>query len=170
MSDIQPTVDPVCSVLAALRARGDAIDREAADVIDRLMIEAESWRTAREDLAAANNRMAPALRRALELLRIGVDVGLDGSEKDEANALILAHGNGAPWSRRGRRPPEFGDRLRSIYASADNPQRDGFYVRTVTKNTGRYYELTDKRGAFWLYPVESCVPVRATDSATVQEG
>lgn len=65
MSEIEPTVDPVCSVLAALRARGDAIDREAADVIDRLMIEVESWRTAREDLAAANKRLRETLEVAI---------------------------------------------------------------------------------------------------------
>jgi hypothetical protein len=64
---------------------------------DALRAERDGLLSAREDLAAANNRMAPALRRAVELLRIGIDDGLTGPEKDEANALILEFGYGSSF-------------------------------------------------------------------------
>lgn len=56
--------------------------------------------------------------------------------------------------------PSFGERLRGIYASADNPIRDGFYVKTIHRsgrvNPGKFYQLTDRKGKFWSYPAE-CV-------------
>ena len=57
--------------------------------------------------------------------------------------------------------PVFGDVLRGIWASTINPQRDGYYVKTV-RNTGRvnrgtFYQLTDGKGRTWEYPVESSV-------------
>lgn len=68
--------------------------------------------------------------------------------------------------------PQFGQLMRGVHASPDNPQRDGFYVRTVVRsgrlNPGRFYELTDKRGNFWRYPVGSCVPVRDADTTAAQ--
>jgi hypothetical protein len=70
---------------------------ELLRLLDERTAERDSWRSAREDLASANNRMAPALRRAVELLRIGIDDGLDGREKDEANALILEFGYGSSF-------------------------------------------------------------------------
>lgn len=52
-----------------------------------------------------------------------------------------------------RRKPCFGEWLRGIYASADNPTRDGMYVRTIRLrgkvNKGIFFELTDGKGRFW---------------------
>ena len=66
------------------------------------------------------------------------------------------------WSRRIMSDkPKFGQMMRGTYASADNPQRDGMYVRTILRkgrvNPGKYYELTDGNGHFWNYPIESIV-------------
>lgn len=48
----------------------------------------------------------------------------------------------------------FGEtRLRGIYASKDNPQRDGTYVESVTRQGERCVRLTDGEGAFWEYPL-----------------
>jgi len=59
------------------------------------------------------------------------------------------------------REPVFGDLMRGVHASADNPQRDGYYVRTICRtgrlNPGKFYELTDKRGRFWRYPSKGVV-------------
>lgn len=55
--------------------------------------------------------------------------------------------------------PKFGEWLRGIYASESNPRRDGMYVRTIHRkgrmNPGKFYELTDGNGAFWMYPAQS---------------
>lgn len=57
--------------------------------------------------------------------------------------------------------PEFGERLRGIYAGEKNPHRDGFYVRTIHRtgrlNPGKWYELTDKKGDFWQYEAKSVI-------------
>jgi len=57
------------------------------------------------------------------------------------------------------REPIFGELLRGVYASINNPIREGFYVRTIVRNgrmnSGKFYELTDKKGRFWQYPAES---------------
>lgn len=58
--------------------------------------------------------------------------------------------------------PIFGKTIiRGIYASKDNPQRDGVYVRTLRRhgklNPGIYYEVTDGKGNFWEYPADSCL-------------
>jgi hypothetical protein len=68
---------------------------------------------------------------------------------------------------RTRVTPRFGDRMRGIYASESNPQRDGFYVETIRRrgrlNKGSSYRLTDGNGRFWEYPVDSVVLIaRAT--------
>ena len=59
--------------------------------------------------------------------------------------------------------PKFGEWLRGIYASERNPLRDGMYVRTVRRtgrcNPGKYYELTDGNGKFWMYPATSTIPL-----------
>lgn len=66
-----------------------------------------------------------------------------------------------------KREPKFGDRLRGIYASPNNPQRDGIYVETIHRtgrlNPGKHYRLTNGKGSFWIYPAESVTPI---DEAT----
>lgn len=61
--------------------------------------------------------------------------------------------------------PQFGDLMRGKWASPDNPQRDGFFVRIIRRdlarmNPGVWYELTDKRGSFWQYRAEDCELIR----------
>lgn len=61
--------------------------------------------------------------------------------------------------------PRFGDMLRGIWASEQNPQRDGFYVETTSHRAGRfhtrrYYRCTDGQGNFWEYPPDSTVLLR----------
>lgn len=51
--------------------------------------------------------------------------------------------------------PVFGkSRYFNRWASVNNPQRVGTYVRTVRRtgrlNPGTFYELTDGKGEFWL--------------------
>ena len=47
----------------------------------------------------------------------------------------------------------FGQHVRNNWASADNPERDGFFVRAVRitgrVNRGDYLEFTDKKNNFW---------------------
>lgn len=68
--------------------------------------------------------------------------------------------------------PVFGERLRGIYASIDNPQRDGFYVRTVRRtgfmNPGKFYEITDGKGHFWWYPAEGVRVLDRSSGAAVE--
>lgn len=51
------------------------------------------------------------------------------------------------------RKPKFGDLMRNPWASENNPQRDGYFVRERRQggrfNPGHYYEFTDKCGKFW---------------------
>ena len=70
--------------------------------------------------------------------------------------------------------PKFGEWLRGIYASESNPRRDGMYVRTIHRkgrmNPGKFYELTDGNGAFWMYPAQSVERIAAAlRSAQVPE-
>ena len=64
-----------------------------------------------------------------------------------------------------RRCPKFGEWMRGIYASESNPQRDGMYVETIVRtgrmNKGAFYRLTDGKGNFWEYPVESTIYIDA---------
>lgn len=50
-------------------------------------------------------------------------------------------------------PFEFGDPVRLLSASPDNPRRDCFFVRCEKRlgklNAGRYFQLTDGKGDFW---------------------
>jgi hypothetical protein len=67
--------------------------------------------------------------------------------------------------------PKFGDWMRNTHASADNPIRDGHYVRTITRtgrvmNPGTCYELTDGKGKFWQTSPEFLV---ASPAASEQE-
>lgn len=61
------------------------------------------------------------------------------------------------------REPVFGELMRGTYASENNPERFGYYVRTIYRkgrmNQGKHYELTDKKGKFWEYPVDAVVLV-----------
>lgn len=67
----------------------------------------------------------------------------------------------APVKRRVRREPLFGELVRGVYASENNPQRDGMYVETIVRkgrmNPGKFYRLTDGRGKFWMYWAEDTV-------------
>ena len=70
--------------------------------------------------------------------------------------------------------PKFGEWLRGTYASESNPHRDGMYVRTIHRkgrmNPGKFYELTDGNGAFWMYPAQSVERIAAAlRSAQVPE-
>ncbi len=76
------------------------------------------------------------------------------------------------------RHPKFGDRMRGAYASENNPQRDGYFVREIIRtgrlNPGKCYQFTDGKGAFWTYPAESVNFVAeeaatATDSAYLRK-
>lgn len=53
------------------------------------------------------------------------------------------------------RRPIFGELIRGIWAGKTNPQRDGYYVKTIVRkgrlNPGIWYQLTDKKGRFWQY-------------------
>ena len=64
-----------------------------------------------------------------------------------------------------RPEPKFGEWLRGIHASESNPHRDGMYVRTIHRkgrmNPGKFYELTDGNGAFWMYPAQSVERIAA---------
>lgn len=58
------------------------------------------------------------------------------------------------------RLPKFGEWMRGIHASVENPLRDGMYVRTIVTPSGRMnagtsIELTDGNGKFWRYPAGS---------------
>lgn len=57
--------------------------------------------------------------------------------------------------------PIFGEWFTGVYASDDNPQKHGRYVRTIRRrgrmNPGAFYELTDGHGVFWQYPIDSVV-------------
>jgi len=57
--------------------------------------------------------------------------------------------------------PEFGDRIRNLYASEDNPIRDGYYVNAIRRtgrlNKGVWYRITDGRGRFWEMPRGSAI-------------
>lgn len=58
--------------------------------------------------------------------------------------------------------PNFGKWMRGIHASPDNPHRDGMFVETIRRRSGRmnsgvYYRLTDGKGRFWEYPRASVI-------------
>jgi hypothetical protein len=60
--------------------------------------------------------------------------------------------------------PKVGDTIRGIWAGEKNPQRDGFYVRTVRRerarvNPGVWYELTDGKGNNWQYRASDTVRI-----------
>ena len=71
------------------------------------------------------------------------------------------------------RKPRFGERIRGIYASESNPQRDGMYVRTIRRtgrmNPGTWYELTDGKGNFWQYESKSAVFLDAEGDGGAQD-
>lgn len=56
----------------------------------------------------------------------------------------------------------FGDKVQNIYASNDNPHKNGIFVkqfrRTGKSNPGIISEVTDGRGKFW--EAETCNLIR----------
>ena len=53
--------------------------------------------------------------------------------------------------------PTFGQELINPYASDRNPRKVGYFVKVVYRrkglvNSGKHYQLTDKKGDFWLTP------------------
>lgn len=76
----------------------------------------------------------------------------------------ITHGPDPMTTDRNSGRPKFGDWLRGIHASEDNPQRDGMFVREVVTprgrmNSGTAWELTDGKGDFWRYPPHSVKPL-----------
>lgn len=69
--------------------------------------------------------------------------------------------------------PKLGQWLRGIYASKDNPQRDGMYVETIRRtgrlNPGKFYRITDGKGRFWSYPANSVAAIPAPVAAIKSE-
>lgn len=67
-----------------------------------------------------------------------------------------------------KREPAFGEWMRGIHASVDNPIRDGMYVKTIVRtgrlNPGKFYELTDGKGRFWQFPAEGTVFIAKQES------
>jgi hypothetical protein len=59
-------------------------------------------------------------------------------------------------------------RVRGVYASPNNPQRDGVFVehirRTGRMNPGQYVRLTDGKGRFWMYDIDAVVIWRDGES------
>lgn len=57
--------------------------------------------------------------------------------------------------------PKIGDRIEGVYASADNPQKFGTFIEVIQRtgrlNPGTFYRVTDGKGAFWMYPKDSCI-------------
>lgn len=52
------------------------------------------------------------------------------------------------------RKPVFGDHMRNLWASEQNPSRDAIFVRVIRRtgkvlNSGMWYQMTDGKGKFW---------------------
>lgn len=47
------------------------------------------------------------------------------------------------------RKPMFGDRMRNLWASEQNPTRDGIFVQAIRRNHANLYRMTDGKGKFW---------------------
>lgn len=65
--------------------------------------------------------------------------------------------------------PKFGEWRRGIWASEDNPTRDGMFVRAGRiphgrMNAGLWWEFTDGSGNFWRYPPESVARIEDADT------
>lgn len=59
--------------------------------------------------------------------------------------------------------PAFGAAVENLMAGVDNPQRVGYFVRRVDRrgrrmNAGIWWELTDRKGDFWLTNPANCRP------------
>lgn len=96
---------------------------------------------------------------------------MTNGEQEERRLQVLAEALACPGAGPAgdARAPAFGERMRGIWASEQNPHRDGNYVRTVRRtgrfNPGTFYELTDGKGDFWQYPARSTVFISAAPSA-----
>ena len=71
-----------------LLALVDETQNSASDLVEEVVA-----------LSVRNERIEKALRRALDLLRIGMDVGMEPHEKDEANALCVLFGEGKSFTK-----------------------------------------------------------------------
>lgn len=71
-----------------LLALVDETQNSASDLVEEVVA-----------LSVRNERIEKALRRALDLLRIGMDVGMEPHEKDEANALCVLFGGGESFTK-----------------------------------------------------------------------
>lgn len=78
-----------------------------------------------------------------------------------------------PTVRGDLRMPKFGELMRGVWASADNPHRDGMYVETVTRrgrlNAGTWYRFTDGNGSFWQYKASETVFLTENQSQSRSE-
>lgn len=57
--------------------------------------------------------------------------------------------------------PKFGDIVFNPLASPDNPHRTGTFVRVIHRNSrgmnpGKWWEVTDGNGSFWMANPETC--------------
>lgn len=60
--------------------------------------------------------------------------------------------------------PTFGQAFENLKASESNPLRIGYFVRRVERrgrvmNAGIWWEMTDRKGEFWLTDPDNCRPV-----------
>lgn len=65
--------------------------------------------------------------------------------------------------------PKFGEIRRGIWASKDNPQRDGMFVRAGRNPSGRmnagpWWEFTDGKGKFWRYTQNAVARIEDADT------
>jgi len=67
------------------------------------------------------------------------------------------------------RRPKFGDKVIGIYASENNPLKEGIFVeekrRIGRMNPGVFYRVTDGRGNFWEYQDKSTKIIQNTSAA-----
>jgi hypothetical protein len=85
--------------------------------------------------------------------------------REEAVARMRADG----------KAPRFGDLMTNESASASNPRRFGFFVRTVRiprgrMNAGVWFRMTDGRGDFWSSDPSACRVVSGGGFSVVQIG
>ena len=80
---------------------------------------------------------------------------------ERRNKAVAAAGEDGRFPQGTSRRPVFGESIRGIWASEDNPIRDGRYVETVVRtgrmNRGAFYRLTNGKGKFWEFPAEDTV-------------
>ena len=69
---------------------------------------------------------------------------------------------------------KFGERVVNIWASENNPHREGLFVRHVSRsgtiNPGKHIEITDGHGEFWTVTAEAIKPVSEQAGAPEEGG